>query len=86
MSASAQSAPTVTSDRIKAIAADVFQLDAASIDLQMGPDDIESWDSLNHLRLITEVENGFSIRLTMQQIQEIETLGDLTQFVSGSTS
>lgn len=87
MHASAQcDDPTGTSDRIKAIAADVFQLDAASIDLEMGPDDIESWDSLNHLRLITEVESAFSVRLTMKQIQEIESLGDLAQFVSDSAS
>ncbi len=73
-------------DRIKAIAAAIFETDVASIDLGMGPDDIDRWDSLNHLRLITEVENAFSVRLTMQQIQQIESLRDIARFVEESTA
>jgi acyl carrier protein len=69
-------------ERVKEIAAGIFQTDAASIDLAMGPDDIDRWDSLNHLRLITEVENAFSVRLTMQQIQQIHSLADLVRFVA----
>lgn len=66
-------------ERIREIAADIFQMDAASIDLTMGPDDIDKWDSLNHLRLITEIESAFSVRLSMQQIQQIHSLADLVQ-------
>lgn len=72
--------------RVLTIAAEVFQTDAAQIDLSMGPDDIDRWDSLNHLRLITEIENTFSIRLTMAQIQQIQSLGDIVTFVCGSSS
>lgn len=69
-------------ERVCAIAADVFQTDASRIDLTMGPEDIDRWDSLNHLRLITEVENAFSIRLTMAQIQQIQSLDDIVKFAS----
>jgi len=68
--------------RVKEIAAGIFQIDASSIDLAMGPDDIERWDSLNHLRLITETESAFSVRLTMNQIQQIKSLADLVRFVA----
>jgi len=76
----------VMRDRIKEIAADIFQTGVASIDLSMGPDDIDQWDSLNHLRLITEIESSFSLRLTMQQIQRIESLEDIARFVSESAA
>lgn len=72
-------------ERVKEIAAEIFQVDPASIDLAMGPDDIDSWDSLNHLRLITEAEKAFSLRLTMQEIQGIASLTDLVRFVSKGT-
>lgn len=68
--------------KVMEIAAGIFQVDAASIDLAMGPDDIERWDSLNHLRLITETEGAFSVRLTMNQIQQIQSLADLVRFVT----
>jgi acyl carrier protein len=75
-----------TQDRIKAIAADVFEIEVDSIDVAMGPDDVDRWDSMNHLRLITEVENTFSIHLSMQQIQQIRSLDQLSKFVSESIS
>lgn len=69
------------SERLKMIAAETFQVDADGIDLAMMPEDIEKWDSLNHLRLITAVESEFNIRLSMNQIQAIECLGDLYTYV-----
>jgi acyl carrier protein len=57
-----------------------------SIDVTMGPDDVDRWDSMNHLRLITEVENTFAIHLSMQQIQQIRSLDQLSKFVSESIS
>jgi acyl carrier protein len=71
-------------DRIMAIAADVFEVEVGSIDVTMGPDEVDRWDSMNHLRLITEVENTFSIHLSMQQIQQIRSLDELSKFVSES--
>lgn len=71
-------------DRIRAIAADIFKLEFDTVDVTMGPDDVDRWDSMNHLRLITEVENTFSIHLSMQQIQQIRSLDELSKFVSES--
>jgi acyl carrier protein len=69
------------SETVKALAADIFGMNSAEIRLEMTPEDIEKWDSLNHLRLITAVENEFSVRLSMSQIQSIECLGDLQSYV-----
>ena len=69
------------SERLGKIAAEVFGLRAEEIELAMTPEDIEKWDSLNHLRLITAVESEFNIRLNMSQIQGIGCLGDLQSYV-----
>ena len=69
------------SEKLITIAADVFGIGAEKIALAATPDDIEKWDSLNHLRLITAVENEFNVRLSMSQIQGIECLGDLQSYV-----
>ena len=69
------------SEGIRKIAAEIFGLAAGDIEQAMTPDDIEKWDSLNHLRLITAVESEFDIRLSMSQIRGIECLGDLHSYV-----
>ena len=63
------------------VAAAVFQVDTDGIDLAMTPNDIEKWDSLNHLRLITAVEREFNVRLSMNQILAVECLGDLNNYI-----
>ena len=68
-------------ERLRKVAAEVFGLRAEEIELAMTPEDIEKWDSLNHLRLITAVESEFNIRLSMSQIQGIECLGDFHSYV-----
>lgn len=74
------------SDKLSTIAAEIFGISAGDIELEMTPDDVEKWDSLNHLRLITAVESEFKIRLTMSQIQGIECLGDLHSYVQQAVS
>lgn len=73
---------TDAQERVKQIAAGIFQVDAASLDIGMGPDDVAGWDSLNHLRFVTEIEAAFSQRLTMEQIQKIQSLADIVRFVA----
>ena len=59
------------------VAADIFGLSGGDVDIALTPADCQTWDSLNHLRLITAFEQEFSCRLSMQQIRQIEKLGDL---------
>ena len=67
---------------ITTIAAEIFQVDAGSLSSDSTPDQIDKWDSLAHLRLITAVEAEYGIRLSMQQIQNLGKLGDLETIVA----
>ena len=41
------------------------------------PEDIPSWDSLTHIKLITALEQEFGMRFTTRQAASIECVGDL---------
>jgi acyl carrier protein len=69
--------PSVLTEIVLKMAADIFGLNGADVDIALTPADCQTWDSLNHLRLITAFEKEFSCRLSMQQIRQIERLGDL---------
>ena len=43
--------------------------------------EIESWDSMAHLVLISEVENSFGITFEDEEIVEIYTVSDLKAFL-----
>lgn len=73
-----------TFSRLTRIIADTFGIDPASVTPETTADDVDSWDSLNHLRLITAVEQQFSVRLSMSEIMSLENVGDLASVLQRS--
>ncbi len=50
----------------------VLRVDATVIADDSSPDTIGSWDSLAHLELISALEQKFSIRFNMREIQSMD--------------
>lgn len=41
------------------------------------PDDVSRWDSLQHIALVRCLEETFDIQLSMDEMMEIRTVGDI---------
>jgi acyl carrier protein len=67
--------------RLQAVVADVLGLDASEVANDLDADTADNWDSLNHLRIITAVEQEFGISLSMEEIQEPRSVARLQQIV-----
>jgi acyl carrier protein len=72
-------------DKLVEIVAELLDLEPALVKEELTPEDVELWDSLNHLRLMTAVEEEFKIKLSMQEIESIRTLGALDALVEQRT-
>ena len=57
--------------RLKQVLADIFDIDAETIDETTSIDTIEEWDSLRHLYLVLALEAELDITLTEEQTIEI---------------
>jgi len=68
-------------NQLKAILGAVFDLPADEINDQTSPGDVGLWDSLNHLRMVTEIEKMFRIRLTQKEIREMVTYAKIREIV-----
>ena len=64
------------------LVADVMGLEEAEVTGSLSREVDTCWDSLNHLRLITAMEEQYSIRLTMDEIQSIVTLDDVDRMLA----
>jgi len=68
------------------IVAELFDLDAAAVHEALTPEDVELWDSMNHLRLVSAVEEEFQVKLSMQEIESIRSLGALQALIDQRAS
>lgn len=68
------------------IVAELFDLDAAAVHEALTPEDVELWDSMNHLRLVSAVEEEFQVKLSMQEIESIRSLGALQTLIDQRAS
>jgi acyl carrier protein len=59
------------SEAIRLIMAQIFQIDAESIDDATSPDSVERWDSLKHMQLIMALEDEFGIEIADDAIPEL---------------
>ena len=73
-------------DELRRVLGDVFGLDEADVTDDLTPETLEGWDSLNHLRLVTALEEAFGIKLTMAEIESMMTsVGRLREVVERHT-
>ena len=61
---------------IVAIFEEVFQ-HTGVLSAATSPDDVERWDSLQHIALIRTLETTFAIQLSMDEMMEIRSVGDI---------
>ena len=55
----------------------VFEDPTIKLSEQSTTDDVEAWDSLNHIQMITAVEKHFKIRFALNDLLNFSNVGDL---------
>ena len=55
---------------------DVFQHES-DLSPQTSRDEVDRWDSLQHVALVSAIEDSFKISLSMDEMMEIETVADI---------
>jgi acyl carrier protein len=70
-------------DSLDDVIADVLGVAPTRLADAMTPEDLPVWDSLNHMRLITAVEEEFDVSFTMSEIESIQSIGRLRELVAG---
>ena len=68
--------------KLEEIIANIFELDASQIKKEMTPSDIETWDSLSQLNLISAIEKEFQIKLEIDEIFTVIKIGDIYSLLS----
>lgn len=72
-------------ERLTRIFRRIFDDKRLVIDRNTTADDIDDWDSLEHITLISAVEKEFKIRFTMKEVSSMRNVGEMVDIIISRT-
>ena len=67
--------------QLEPIFLDTFTDSNCTISLDTERDDIEEWDSLSHIRLLTAIETDFDIQFDLDEISNISSVASIVDTI-----
>lgn len=61
--------------------AEVIDVEMDMLSLDIGPNEIEEWDSVNTLRILTNIESELGIRIPLAEYHQASTIGELSELI-----
>jgi acyl carrier protein len=68
-------------NRLQEVFRDVFDDDTIEINENTTANDIEDWDSLEHITLIGAVEKTFKMRFKMKEVSSMKNVGEMAEII-----
>ena len=70
------------SEQVRNIAADLFAVPLDTITDESSPENLEAWDSAQHLTLVLALEEKFQFQLSPEEIDQMHNIGQIVNMVA----
>lgn len=71
-------------DKLNTVFQDVFDDESITVSAATTAEDIEDWDSLEHINLVAAVEQAFDVKFTMGQVMTMKNVGEMVTIIMGN--
>jgi len=68
-------------EKLNEVFRDVFDDETIELTDATTADDIEDWDSLMHITLISEVEDAFDVHFSMKEVTGMHNVGEMVAII-----
>ena len=72
-------------EKLTEILKDTLDLDELELTEDTVADDVDGWDSLAHITIISEVEDAFHIRFPMKNVLTMKNVGEMVDIIEELT-
>ena len=69
-------------EELRTLAADVLRVPRSQIDDNATPQQIENWDSIQHVSLVVAIEEQFGVEFDPDEIIQMESIGKISEILS----
>ncbi|QWR77110.1 acyl carrier protein [Candidatus Magnetomonas plexicatena] len=70
-----------TIEQLQPIFKDVFDNESVVVTRQSSADDIDEWDSLNHVNLIIAIQEHFGIEFSLGDLDSLNNVGEMADLI-----
>lgn len=70
-------------EKLNEVFRDVFDDESICVNGTTTSNDIEDWDSLEHINLIAAVEQEFGVKFNMGQVVSMKNVGEMADIIIG---
>ena len=68
-------------EKLNKVFQDVFDDETITVDDDTTSEDIEDWDSLEHINLVVAVENEFGVHFNMGEVNKMKNVGEMVDII-----
>ncbi len=68
-------------DQVRGIASDLFSIPMDRIQPESSPENIESWDSTQHLNFVLALEEKFGLQLSPEEMEQMRNVGEVAKVI-----
>jgi acyl carrier protein len=68
--------------KVELVFRDVFGKESLVINEQMSANDIDEWNSLNHMILVSDIEKVFAIKFKLKDLNKMRNIGDMVEIIT----
>lgn len=68
--------------KLNVIFQDIFDDDSIVVTESTTADDIDEWDSLEHINLVDTVEKEFGMKFRMQEVSGMKNVGEMAEIIA----
>ncbi|KEJ95556.1 MULTISPECIES: acyl carrier protein [Roseobacteraceae] len=62
-----------------------FGLEQSEVVPELTADQVDGWDSLNHIRLMLKIQSEFGVKFSSGQISSLQNVGELANILVAKT-
>lgn len=68
-------------EKLTKIFHEVFTNTDLVLTASLSANDVDNWDSLTHMILISEIENKFDVKFKLKELNKMKNVGDLVEII-----
>ena len=72
-------------DKLNAVFRDIFDDEKIAVNENTSAADIEDWDSLTHIMLLSAVEDEFDVKFDMKLVNGLKNVGEMVELIQKNT-